>query len=227
MKPSLFKYASAVFTIAALTSCSDGDSSLSEAITKADYRFSLDEVVLDNGSIKLKVSTDLPLPVDIMAGVSLADQKPEDIYIGISKKRIIEQANSVLILNISDVPDPLPDGDYLAEINFYPVWGAMNPKSRSAPELHDSKPVSLEGSSVTVAAASRLNDLQKWVYLEVDVNTPWDEVAMIKKLGKYEKAQADLSPMHDALYFPDADITMIVNRRSGELSLWRDGRLSK
>ena len=58
----------------------------------------------------------------------------------------------------------------------------------------------------------------------VPSDAPWSEEKFRTKLGPFEKSVSTLSPLHDAYYFSDADVTLIVNRFRHEVSIWRVGR---
>lgn len=60
--------------------------------------------------------------------------------------------------------------------------------------------------------------------LNVISGTPWDQSDFQKRLGKAVKRHSDLSHLHDAYYFPGADMTLIVNRFKNEVSVWRMGQ---
>ena len=65
---------------------------------------------------------------------------------------------------------------------------------------------------------------QRWVMSNVIIGTPWDEQRLKAQLGSYEKRQAELSHLHVAYYFAEPDMTLIVNRLKGEVTIWRKGR---
>jgi len=58
----------------------------------------------------------------------------------------------------------------------------------------------------------------------LDMNTPWNENEFVARLGRYESTPSTMSRLHEALYFPDADMTLIVNRVRNEVTIWRMGR---
>jgi len=62
--------------------------------------------------------------------------------------------------------------------------------------------------------------------LNVDIGILWNESQFVAKLGKFSKSASDLN-LHDAYYFEDADMTIIVSRVKNTVALWRMGRATK
>ncbi|MDO9473068.1 MAG: hypothetical protein Q7J28_08425 [Caulobacter sp.] len=178
--------------------------------------------------VEFEVTTNVPTPIQVMASVNLANQKPDDVWIGYSDKVTLTGPVTTFVLDTSKARQPLPNSSYEADVAFYPRWGAEgNEAAKGFPELSDTKVIELQGTGSTRSAAVRREELQKWVMLNVDMNTPWNEGEYVAKLGKHKKSKADLSHLHDAYYFPDADMTLIVNRLKGEVTIWRQGRQTR
>lgn len=178
--------------------------------------------------VEFTITTSLPPPVEVMASVDLAGQKDDDVYIGHSERVRLSGPVTRAVVDTSKAKQDLPAGDYVAAVAFYPRWGAEgNARAAGAPELRASQPVTLRASGVSRAAAQARNARQVWVMENVIVGTPWDEAAFVKRLGPYEKSPAELSHLHDAYYFPGADMTLIVNRLRNEVSIWRTGRQTR
>ena len=76
-------------------------------------------------------------------------------------------------------------------------------------------------------AVKSRNAKKIWVMENIIMNMPWDEKAMVEQLGQYEKSDSTLSHLHDAYFFPEADMTLIVNRFKHEITIWRSGRASR
>lgn len=194
----------------------------------ANPRLTLKAEPISSNQVRFTIGTNLPLPVEVMAAISLANQKPEDTYIGHDERVTLTEPTTVLTLDASKTDKPLPSGRYEAEVSFYPRWGAeRSPAARRAPQLNAVQTVTLRGSGITRATAELRNERQKWVMENVNMNSPWNEGTYVAKLGSYEKSRADLSRLHDAYYFPGADMTLIVNRLRGEVTIWRVGRASR
>ena len=194
----------------------------------ADPQIALRAEPVSSNEVRFVVTTNLPLPVEVMASVSLADQRPEATWIGHQQRVTLSRPTTTFVLHTSAAQRPLPRGSYEAEISFYPRWGAAgNSAAAAAPELHAVETVTLRGSGMARADAELRNERQRWVMEHVVMHTPWDEPSFVARLGRYEKSQAELSHLHDAYYFPGADMTLIVNRLLGEVTIWRIGRASR
>ena len=194
----------------------------------ATYEMDLKATPVSSNAVRFAVTTNLPLPVQIMADFGLAGLRDDETWIGYQEKVILNKPTSVFTLDASKSDRSLPAGKYDAEVSFYPRWGAaLNQKAKVAPVLHARQTVTLKGSGVSPTKARLLNERQRWVMGNVGMHDPWDEAKFVARLGPYEKQQAELSHLHDAYYFPEADMTLIVNRLLGEVTIWRRGRASK
>lgn len=183
---------------------------------------------ISDKDVRFTVTTNLPPPIEVMASVSLANQRPDATWIGHQQRVTLTQPTTTFVFDTSGAQRPLPTGEYEAEISFYPRWGAAgSPAAQRAPEITATQRVRLTGSGMSRADAELRNERQRWVMENVIMHTPWDERAFVARLGGYEKSQADLSHLHDAYYFPGADMTLVVNRLLGEVTIWRMGRASR
>ncbi len=116
----------------------------------------------------------------------------------------------------------LPDGYYDADVIVGPNW-EENKTIASFPSGFEGKQTIHLRSNRTRASVEHQNELQKWVIDYVPSDAPWNEQAFKSRLGPYEKSASILSPMHDAYYFPEADMTLIVNRVQQQVAIWRVG----
>ncbi|MGI8704633.1 MAG: hypothetical protein ACR2JJ_02360 [Sphingomicrobium sp.] len=175
------------------------------------------------------MNTNIPLPIEVMAGVSLTGQEDEDTYIGTDKRITLEKPTTEFDLPTVNVHrERLPEGEYVAEVSFYPRWGVKNEAAKGVPETHGaSSTFQLANKSLSADDAKRRLEQQRWVMENVVSRTPWDEAAFVAKLGEYQKSPATLSRLHDAYYFAGPDMTLIVNRLRGEVTVWRKGRASR
>jgi hypothetical protein len=87
-----------------------------------------------------------------------------------------------------------------------------------------STPFRLALSGQSSDQAQKAVIMQKWVMENVISGTPWNEAAFRQQLGRSEKYPSTMSHLHDAYYFPTPDMTLLVNRLKGEVSVWRFGR---
>jgi hypothetical protein len=181
---------------------------------------------LDRHRVEFTITTNMPLPIQVATSVDLAGQKGQDIYIGYQGEHLtLSEPVTVAVLDTSQAEKPLPAAEYEASVNFFPRWGAEgNALAADAPPLEAKALFKLEGSGGSAKDAMLLKERQRWVMLNVISRTRWNRTYFEKRLGKAEKRHADLSPLHDAYYFPGADMTLIVNRLKNEVSIWRKGQ---
>ena len=190
---------------------------------------SVEATPLDATHVKFVVTTNMPTPVEVMASIGLEGQKPDDVFIGTNEKVTLNGPRTEFVLDTSDARKPLPSGNYEAEVAFYPRWGADNgnPAAKSVPKLSTKARVELSGSGESRANAERRNELQRWVMSNVNMNVPWNRANYEAKLGKARKGPSTMSHLHDAYYFPDADMTFLVNRLKNEVTVWRMGDVTE
>jgi hypothetical protein len=221
-----------------LTACSQVPTTASEdvEIVTTDEKFdpataemSLDASPLSESQVRFIVTTNLPTPVEVMAGVALVGQKPKDVFIGHSERVTLQTARTEFVFDTSGAREPLPSGDYDAEVSFYPRWGAENgnPAAKTAPELEAKVRITLGGSGESRAATERRNELQRWVMGNIGMNVPWNRGNFEARLGPAKKGPSTMSRLHDAYYFPDADMTLLVNRLKDEVTVWRMGDVTE
>ncbi len=183
---------------------------------------------LPDRKVQFVITTNIPTPVQVMASINLAGQKDDDIWIGHSDKVTLTGPTTTFVLDTSVAQRELPDADYEAEVSYYARWGAEgNPAAAGYPDVEATKALKLGGGGLTRTGAVRRTELQEWVMLNLDMNTPWDPQTFKEKLGPSEKSPSTMSHLHDAYYYPDADMTLLVNRLRGEVTIWRKGRVSE
>jgi hypothetical protein len=181
-------------------------------------------------AVHLVVITNLPLPVEVATSLALMNQRDDDVFIGTDNKHVVldKPTSEFDVATIDFHGKPLAAGEYEAEVGFYPLWGAKNELAKTVPKTEGvSKPFKLANASLTATQAERRNVQRRWVMENVIDGTPWDEGQFVRMLGPYDKYPATLSRLHDAYYFKGADMTLIVNRLRGEVTVWRDGRASE
>lgn len=212
----------------ALVACSERQTAPppKQIVLPAIPQLDLTAETVSKDAVRFTVTTNLPTPFRVATAVNLAGQNDDDLYVGYSEFVTLTGQTNTFTLDTSKAKTPLPTGDYEAEVNFYPNW-KENVALKTVPKLTAMKPVALKGSGKSAEVAMLRNERQRWVMSTTHMNMPWDEQLYVDKLGPYEKSQADMSHLHDAYYFPDADITLIVNRLKNELTIWRLGRESR
>ena len=180
--------------------------------------------------VEFTVKTNLPTPLTAMASLHLQGQKDHDTAIGTSHR--VSLTGPTTIFSVHAIDDDgmdgkaLPTGRYDAGVIVGPKW-VENKSIATLPENVESKCTVELNSGRTRASVERQNDLQKWVIDNVPSDAPWNEQKFKAKLGPYEKSPSTLSPLHDAYFFPNADMTLIVNRLRQEVSIWRIGHAAK
>ena len=194
-----------------------------------EYTLTISAKPASEYSVEFTVKTNIPLPVEVMATVDLKNQKPDDIYIGYSDRIKLTSPIQTFILNASSMK--LPSGDYVAEVTFYPRWGAKdgNPKaSNIKQQLSDSVELRLKGSGESSSDAEQRKKSQRWVMENVIIGTPWDKTTFTNKLGDYEELKvANRNPqIIKVYYFPEVDMTIFVNAYKNTVATWRKGKTS-
>lgn len=191
------------------------------------YNISVAATAISAYEVSLNVTTNIPLPVEVMASVSIKDQNPQDTYIGVSQRVTLSSPEQTVTIDGRN--EGLPSGEYVAEVTFYPRWGAENGSSKAKridEEIVGQADVTFTGSGASKAQTDEQNVAQKWVMLEVDIGMPWNEGQFVEKLGSFTKTASELNH-HDAYYFEQADMTIIVSRIKNTVAIWRMGRATK
>ena len=61
----------------------------------------------------------------------------------------------------------------------------------------------------------------------IGMNVPWNRENFEARLGPAQKGPSTMSRLHDAYYFPNADMTFLVNRLKNEVTVWRVGDVTE
>lgn len=194
-----------------------------------EYTMSVSAKPVSPYGAEFTVKSNIPLPVEIMAGISLKGQKPDDTYIGYSERIKLASSKQTFIIDPSSQNKKLPSGVFVAEVTFYPRWGAKNGNPKASiikRQISDSVEFRLDGSGESSNDTIERNKLQTWVMENVIVGTVWNEQNFVRRLGEYKTIKADRN-LHEGFYFPKADMTILVNTYKGTVSTWRIGRASK
>jgi len=199
------------------------------AFDPATAQLSVEAMPQGDTEVRFVVSTNLPTPVEVMAGVALIGQKPDDVFIGYTERVKLDGPRTEFVVDTFAAREPLPSGDYDAEVSFYPRWGTENgnPAAKAAPKLEATDRITLGGSGENRADAERRNELQRWVMGNIGMNVPWNRHNFEARLGPARKGPSTMSRLHDAYYFPNADMTFLVNRLRNEVTIWRTGDVTE
>ncbi len=120
----------------------------------------------------------------------------------------------------------LPKGSYDAGVIVGPKWDE-NKSIASLPKNLEAQRTITLFSGPARAFAQRRDNLQRWVLEDVFPDAPWNEEKFKAKLGRYQKSVSTRSPLVDAYYFPEADMTLIVSRVSHVVLTWRAGHATQ
>jgi len=119
-------------------------------VASEDFKISIEATPISQYEVSLNVKTNIPLPIEVMASVSIKGQNPKDTYIGVSQRVKLTSAEQTVKLNGKS--ENLPSGEYLAEVTFYPKWGAKNGSAaakRINAEIIGQADVTLSGSGAS------------------------------------------------------------------------------
>ncbi|MEM1201708.1 MAG: hypothetical protein AAGN66_00615 [Acidobacteriota bacterium] len=189
------------------------------------YSLKVKPELTGDGSVRLSFETNVPGTVEVMANLSLKDQKQDDVWIGKSERvRLASGVGDVVFST-----DSLPTGAYTASATLYPRWGLKDARSRAAGlagPLSSSARISLLGSGEPAQSAQYRENAQKWVMLNVSMGDPWVPSDWIGRYGKFQEIPITQGNPRvlKAFYFSKIDMTLIVNTLQGEITIWRLGR---
>lgn len=192
-----------------------------------DYSISVQATPISAYVVSLVVTTNIPLPVEVMAGVSAKGQAPTDTFIGVYKRVMLTSPEQTI--EIDGTSENLPSGEYTADVTFYPRWGAENGTEQAkaiTQEIIGAVDVTLSGSGESKGQVDQRNIAQRWVMENVFVDTDWNESQFVQRMGQFEKSASTLN-LHDAFFFPDTDMTIIVSRVKNTVAMWRMGRAAQ
>ena len=198
-----------------------------ENVGPTDYFITVQATPVSTYVVSLVVTTNMPLPVEVMAGVSAKDQAPTDTFIGVSERITLTSPEQTIELDGRS--ENLPSGDYIADVTFYPRSGAENGTEQAKTiqqEIIGAVDVTLDGSGESRDQADQRNVAQKWVMENVSVGTVWNENQFVQRMGGFEKSASTLNH-HDAFFFPETDMTIIVSRVKNTVATWRLGEATQ
>jgi hypothetical protein len=93
-------------------------------VASPDFKISVEATPISQFEASLNVKTNIPLPIEVMASVSIKGQNPKDSHIGVSQR--VKLTSPEQTIKLDGKSENLPSGEYLAEVAFYPKWGAEN-----------------------------------------------------------------------------------------------------
>lgn len=195
------------------------------AALAAEFKIELVSKVVGPSEVKVEVTSTIPGIIDVMVGLGLVGQKPDDVFIGINKRITLKNGRAT-----ATVGKPgLPAGKYEVEVSFYPRWGPQDSAAKAAgvnSEIHARQTVTLKGTGESPEAAQQRENDQRWVMENVYVGTRWNRSSWIGRFGEPQQLiTTRWNPdIMKAYYFKSLDMTIFVNKLKGEVSHWRMGR---
>lgn len=201
------------------------DNSTAEELAPGEYTLSVEGKAMEDSRVQVNVRTNIPGVIELMAGISLADQSPDDTFIGKTERITVRNGSGQTTFDVSD----LPQGEYEAEASFYPKWGFQDERSKAtgiAEPIESKQPLTLDGSGESAESASERNEGQRWVMENVTMGMTWNPREWKQRFGDWEEF-ATTSRNPDVItnyYFESIDMTIVVNTVKDEIVTWRTGR---
>ena len=183
-------------------------------------------------TVEITVETDIVGPIEVMAGVDLFGQKPDDVFIGATERLIINRSPQTLTIPILE-PDGgfIPAGAYEATVSFYPWWGADEAPAETqalTEQIDATLPISIEGSGeiASEVQASRNAYAQARDYvMSLDIGQIFDGSELAYVLGAPERLEVmNRNGAIVGWYYEMPDMTVFQNTNNREIVTWRDGK---
>lgn len=195
------------------------------AASAAEFKIEFTSKVVGPSEVEVEVTSTIPGTIDVMLGLSLVGQRPDDVYIGTDKRITLKNGRGTATIG----KPGLPSGMYEIEVDFYPRWGPQDSAAKSAglnSEIHARQTVTLRGTGESSEAAQRRENDQLWVMENVSIGTRWDRSFWVGRFGEPQQfATTRWNPdIIKAYYFKSLDMTIFVNELKLEVSVWRMGR---
>ncbi len=180
---------------------------------------------LDDNIFLLNLVTNIPGTIEIMAGISLSNQAPDDVWIGKNKRVRLENGIGQVTFDVSD----LPSGQYEVEATFYPRWGFKDEVSKLTgvdENLEYTYPISLKGSGEAAEVMAQRNEDKRWIMENIIVGSEWEPGFWKSRFGQWEKFPVTTRnpDIISNYYFKSLDMTIIVNTLKDEVVSWRMGQ---
>lgn len=188
-------------------------------------------------TVDVDVTTNLPDDAVLSASMGLAAQDPNDTFIGTSFEKInIKDGKASFVIDgtkrVMPINSTLPAGTYDVAVDFHPLWEenrALAAGLGVTDTVTGLAQVDLGGSGESAANAQAKAEVRKWAMTNINMSDKWDAAYYTKKLGGYEELPLENGnpEVLKVYYFPDVDMTLIVNVYKGEITVWRDGRANR
>jgi hypothetical protein len=213
-----------ILVVAALLGldCKAGETSSS----KESYALSVHSRQLSDERVLIEITTNIPGTIELMAGLELVGQAPDDIFIGTHERVKVTNGAGKVIFDVST----LPSGEYEATAGFYPRWGFKDDESRATgitESLADAQLLSLRGSGEPASALIERNKGQNWVMDNaVPIGKAWEPSKWVNRLGMWKEIPVTTRNPRiiKNYYFESVDMTVVVNTLKNEIVTWRMGQ---
>lgn len=196
-----------------------------EEVVKEDYYLTASPEVQAGESVIIPLASNIPGDIEVMVSVGLTGQAPDDIFVGTSQRASLKDGHGETVVQLSEIPQ----GDYEVDATFYPRWGFKDGNKIEdivEPIASETHVLALTGSGESSEAHLNRNEGQMWVMDNISVGTPWEPESLRARFGEWEefpatKRNPDIIKNY---YFPDIDMTIVVNKLKGEAVTWSNGR---
>ena len=207
------------------TSQTQSDDPTTDGLPPEEYTLAVQGRVVENNRVQVDVSTNIPGVIELMAGISLADQAPNDIFVGKTERITVREGSAHTTFDASD----LPQGEYDVEATFYPRWGFQDERSRATgitENIESRQSLALDGSGESVQSVSERNEGQRWVIENVSMGMAWNPAEWRERFGAWEEFAATTRNPNiiTNYYFDSIDMTLVVNTLKDEIVTWKMGR---
>ena len=193
-----------------------------------EFKIDVVPTVIGPSEVEVEIRSNIPGTIDVMLGLGLAGQDPDDVFIGTSKRIRIQNGRAIVTVS----KPGLPSGNYEVEVSFYPRWGPQDSIAKAVganSEIHALETVALTGTAESPKAASQRENEQRWVMQNVYGGTRWNRSYWVGRFG--EPRQLTITRLNPriikAYYFKSLDMSIFVNELKGEVSHWRMGRATQ
>ena len=193
------------------------------------------EVTYENNQLIYNIDTNIPLPIEVMIGIEPKGLSPDEPAYGFSERVKIEKSPMQLRREAKDKEGfqstVLKNGTYLADVKFYPLWGAKNGNPNAGKIKEKVVGTSIVEIGSFKKEGSIKSDLKKskkqsWG-MKVSVKDKWIEKKFIENLGKYQELETrGRDPkLVKTYYFPEADMTFFINKPLKQVLMWKFGKV--
>ena len=176
-----------------------------------EFKIDVVPAVVGPSEVEVEIRSNIPGTIEVMLGLGLAGQDPDDVFIGTNKRIRIENGRAIATIG----KPGLPSGKYEVEVSFYPRWGPQDSTAKAAgvnSEIHALETVALTGTGESPKAAQRRENEQRWVMENIYGGTRWDRSYWVGRFG--EPRQLTITRLNPkiikAYYFKPIDMTIFV-----------------